>query len=257
MGAFGGFYVTNDGLALQAKAQSGTQLQYTKIKVGDGDLGGQDIENLHDLINTKKELSITDLKTQPSEGKAIVSTVLSNQDITTGFYLREMGVFALDPDEGEILYCYGNAGAGAEFIPPGGGPDVIEQKYNVITIVGNAQNVSAVIDTSLVYAMKDDFDAHVADTDGVHGATSDATAERIIQRDENGRAKVTAPYDPDDIARKQETDAALSAAQAAQDTADNHASRHATGGPDELSPADIGAETPAGAQEKADDVNMK
>ncbi len=41
-------------------------------------------------------------------------------------------------------------------------------------------------------------------------------------------------------------------ADAAQESADHHASRHATGGPDEITPESIGAETPAGAQAKAD-----
>jgi len=38
----------------------------------------------------------------------------------------------------------------------------------------------------------------------------------------------------------------------AQTTANTHASRHATGGPDPITPAMIGAETPAGAQAKVD-----
>ncbi|UVI28157.1 hypothetical protein [Paenibacillus spongiae] len=46
------------------------------------------------------------------------------------------------------------------------------------------------------------------------------TPNTIIQRDPDGRAKVAAPATADDIARKAETDAALSAAQAAQTKAD-------------------------------------
>jgi|GEM_PF-3517640 len=53
-------------------------------------------------------------------------------------------------------------------------------------------------------------------------------------------------------------DAATAAANAqqtanhAKNTAESHAARHATGGEDPLTPAQIGAETPAGAQAKAD-----
>lgn len=67
-------------------------------------------------------------------------------------------------------------------------------------------------------AAQAELDAHMAET-SAHGATSLPTPGSIIQRDADGRAKVAAPSAPDDIARKAETDAALSAAQAAQTTA--------------------------------------
>ncbi|KZE80302.1 hypothetical protein AV654_12370 [Paenibacillus elgii] len=57
-------------------------------------------------------------------------------------------------------------------------------------------------------------DAHANSTSGAHGATSAAVAGKIIQRDAAGRAKVAAPVAADDIARKQETDAAQSRANA-------------------------------------------
>lgn len=58
------------------------------------------------------------------------------------------------------------------------------------------------------------------------------------------------PSDMNDIG--QEINEAKADAQTAQATADNHSSRHAVGGEDPLTPAQIGAETPAGAQAKAD-----
>lgn len=156
MGAFGGLILTNKGRALQAKAQAGAQLQYTKIKIGDGNLGGQSIPTLTDLISPKKTLGIRKIEVRPG-GIAVVSTVLSNADITEGFYFREIGVFAEDPDVGEILYCYANAGANAEYIPPGGGPDIIEKHIDIRTLTGNAQNVSAQIDQSLIWATQQEL----------------------------------------------------------------------------------------------------
>ena len=52
---------------------------------------------------------------------------------------------------------------------------------------------------------------HTDATSGIHGATSSATANRLIIRDSNGRAKVAAPSASDDIARKAEVDAVSSA----------------------------------------------
>ncbi|MGO4345546.1 hypothetical protein AB4Z45_08650 [Paenibacillus sp. MCAF9] len=58
-----------------------------------------------------------------------------------------------------------------------------------------------------------DLDAHTG-ANTAHGATSAATASRIMQRDPAGRAKVAAPAASDDIARKAEVDAAVSTAAA-------------------------------------------
>nr|MCL5290620.1 hypothetical protein [Bacillota bacterium] len=49
--------------------------------------------------------------------------------------------------------------------------------------------------------------AHLANTTTMHGATSAATANKLIIRDTSGRAKVAAPSASDDIARKDTVDA--------------------------------------------------
>ncbi|WP_152570734.1 phage tail-collar fiber domain-containing protein [Paenibacillus tyrfis] len=162
--------ITNRGRALQAKAQTGTQLQYTRIGIGSGQLAGQSIPNLNGLIDLKMSLPLNKLQTQ-SGGKAVVGASMSNQSVTTGFYFRELGVYAQDPDAGEILYCYANAGNNAEYIPPGGGPDMIEKQIDVVTLVGNAPNVSAVIDGSLVYATVAQLNAHINDKNNPHAVT--------------------------------------------------------------------------------------
>ncbi|WP_052759698.1 phage tail-collar fiber domain-containing protein [Paenibacillus sp. DMB20] len=155
MGAFGGFIQTNKGRNLQAKAEAGTLLKFTRMGVGDGQLGGQSIPSLNKLIHETMSLPITRLKPQ-LPAQAIVGAVLSNQDVTTGFYFRELGIFAQDPDEGEILYAYGNSGSGAEYIPPAGTADIIEKTIDMIVTFGQAQNVSAVINSSLIFATPDD-----------------------------------------------------------------------------------------------------
>lgn len=155
MGAFGGLIQTNKGRNLQAKAEAGALLKFTRMGIGDGQLGGQSISTLNKLISEKKSLPITRLKPQ-LPAQAIVGAVLSNQDVTTGFYFRELGIFAQDPDEGEILYAYGNSGSGAEYIPPAGTADIIEKTIDMIVTFGQAQNVSAVINSSLIFATPDD-----------------------------------------------------------------------------------------------------
>jgi hypothetical protein len=237
MGAFGGLIITNKGRALQAKAQTGVRLNFTRIGVGDGNLGGQLIPDLNGLISEKKSLAITKLKTQAG-GKAVVGAVLSNQEITTGFYFREIGVFAQDPDVGEILYCYGNAGSGAEYIPAGGGPDVIEKNIDIITLVGNAPNVSAVLDSSMVVVSKADFDSHVNDKNNPHNVTA---AQIGAETPAGAQAKIDAHE-----AKPDPHPQYLLATEAPVKTVNEKS------GDVVLTAADVGAETPAGAQAKVD-----
>ncbi|NOU83219.1 hypothetical protein GC101_30635 [Paenibacillus sp. LMG 31459] len=169
MAVFGGMTLTNKGLALQGKAQAGTQLNYTRIAIGDGSLSGQSVPALNALISLKKSLPIARLQMQPPN-KVIIGTTLSNADITTGFYFREVGVFAQDPDGGEILYAYANAGVTADYIAPGGGTDIIEKAFDCVVVVGTAANIKAMIDESLVFAKKSELDAvDAAKVDKVSG----------------------------------------------------------------------------------------
>jgi hypothetical protein len=164
MSAFGGLITTNIGRNLQAKAQLGTPLQFTRMGLGDGELGGSPIVDLTALKHEVKSLNLAQFQLLTG-GKAKIRAVLSNQDVVSGFYWREIGVFAHDPDLGEILYCYGNAGALAEYIPAGGGADVIEKVINIITLIGNASSVSAVLDQSLVWATQQEFEDHITNAD--------------------------------------------------------------------------------------------
>ncbi len=150
MAAFGGFTLTNRGRALQSKAQAGTQLVYTKAMIGDGSLTSQSIVTLTNLISPKMTLPITSVRPAPPD-RAYVESKFDNQSIATGFYFREIGVYAQDPDLGEILYAYANAGQNAEYIPPTGGTDIVEKSIRMNVFVGAAANITATIDSSLVF----------------------------------------------------------------------------------------------------------
>ena len=151
-----GLTITNRGRTLQAKAIAGAQLNFTKIQIGNGNLSGQLPSEMQALVSVKMTLDITRLQIL-SGGKALVGTQFNNSGLVSGFYFREIGVFANDPDLGEILYCYGNAGDAAEYIPADQGGAVIEKFISTINVIGNAANVSAVIDQSLVFVTLQEF----------------------------------------------------------------------------------------------------
>lgn len=141
---------TEKGRALQAKSVAGAALHFTKISMGSGSLGSQSQITLNGLIEPKVTIPI--LGIERNINYATIKGIFDNQSISTGFYWRELGVFAEDPNIGEILYCYGNAGALAEYIPSQSS-QIIEKTISIPVIVGDAVNVTAQLDP-LGYATK-------------------------------------------------------------------------------------------------------
>ncbi len=154
-----GMVQTKQGIALQTKAQAeNVELNFTRVAIGDGPLPeGATLENLTALVNEKQSLKINLISV--NNGRATLRVTFTNSGLTAGFYVREFGVFATDPGEGEILYAVANAGSMADYLPPEGS-NVVEQIFDIVTVVGNAANVSATIDPSLTFVTLKEFLAH-------------------------------------------------------------------------------------------------
>ncbi|MEC2128124.1 phage tail protein [Brevibacillus centrosporus] len=161
MAQFNGSVLTELGLALLTKAQTGaTRIQFTRIGIGDG-YPIEDQSELTELVHEVLSLDILELKIT-EDGQSQVTSTLSNKDLAAGIYVREIGLFANDPDEGEILYAVANAGALADYIPPSNGIDIVEEIFHFITVIGTAEDVTAVIDEKALVTV-DTFSAHVND----------------------------------------------------------------------------------------------
>ncbi|WP_434510532.1 phage tail-collar fiber domain-containing protein [Desulfitobacterium sp. AusDCA] len=146
---FQGMVITQQGLNLLEKAQTGTQLQFTRVAVGDGNLSGQDPTLFTQLIDQIISLNISEINIGGSSN-ATISTVLSNEGLNTGFCWREIGIFAQDPDLGEILYCYNNL-AGHEIFVPTVNTKQFKAPLEIEVFISNAVNVTAQIDPSFTY----------------------------------------------------------------------------------------------------------
>ena len=180
-----GVFFTSKGLVLQAKAQTGTPLHFTRIAIGDGELQGQAPQTFNKLMSEKLSIEITKL-TIGEDGIAKVGGSFNNSNLEIGFYYRELGLFARDPDnmEQEILYVYGNAGALADYIPAQGS-ELIEKKIDIIAIIGNATKVSATINSSLVSLSPEDLEIHDKDSEA-HKPIRDWFSD-LLQQEEEAR----------------------------------------------------------------------
>ena len=163
MAAFINNDITTAGLIVLAKGVAGQKINYTKIVLGDGYLEkGQTPRTLTGVVSPKATVDITKLKIN-GDGTVAVGGIFTNGDETDGFYYRELGLYAEDPDPevGEVLYCYGNCGDLAEWIPPSGGATIVEKTIDIVTAIGTATNVTAYIPAD-AYATKEDYETYKA-----------------------------------------------------------------------------------------------
>lgn len=100
--------MTQKGLALQAKLIEGTVLKITRAVTGTGYVTPGLLSQQTEVIGIKQELSFKPV-TYPEEGKCNLSMNLDNDDLTAGYTATQVGVYATDPDEGEILYFISQA----------------------------------------------------------------------------------------------------------------------------------------------------
>ena len=163
MAAFINNDITTAGLIVLVKGVAGQKINYTKIVLGDGYLEeGQTPRTLTGVVSPKATVDITKLKIN-GDGTVAVGGIFTNGDETEGFYYRELGLYAEDPDPevGEVLYCYGNCGDLAEWIPPSGGATIVEKTIDIVTAIGTATNVTAYIPAD-AYATKEDYENYKA-----------------------------------------------------------------------------------------------
>jgi phage-related tail fiber protein len=159
MANFSGTIITNKGLNLLAKALQGTRLTFTRLALGDGVWPTPHApEQMEALVSEKKSIQIQGIEIT-GNGTARIRAVLLNNEIQTGFFARELGIFAQDTELGEILYAVSYAGEQADYIPAGGNI-VLESIIDVFVIVSTAEHISAWINDTVVIATKKDIAEH-------------------------------------------------------------------------------------------------
>ena len=180
MSGFNNNSITMKGAVAIAALIAGGTLHFTRIAVGDGKLpAGQTPFMRTDLVHRLFDVKIREIY-YDSESQATVMGTFSNVDNETEWYYRELGLFAKDPATGaEILFCYANAGDLAELIPAAGGSSLLEKEVRIVTLVGNATNVTATIPSG-IYPTREEMNSKL-----ILKADLDATDEeggRVVAR---------------------------------------------------------------------------
>lgn len=162
---------TYEGLSLISETvAAGKSLGFTKIMLGDGDIGEQDLRALTALLSPKMTLPVTG-GTDLGNGQVQIRATVSNDSLDAGFFAKEVGVYAKSGDDGtEKLIAYTNGGNYVDYIPDKNTP-IDSQTFKVDVVVGNASEVKIQV-ADETFLTKAELDAHDADPDA-HAAAKD------------------------------------------------------------------------------------
>ena len=164
-------YITKQGALLAAKTLQGKKIEFDHAEVGSGNLSGNAVDK---TALTTKVLECPIQKVEITENtQAKVSFIFKNTDANNGFYFREIGLFAIDPDtKAKVLYAYTNAGTTAEYIN-NSIAEKIEKHISINVIVDNAQNVNITLDTNQIYVtekeMREAIDEAISKKGNLYG----------------------------------------------------------------------------------------
>lgn len=161
--AFRNLMLTTSGMILYAKAQQGKLLHLSRVAVGDGLLiGGDSMVNRPGLKSERASFLIDYVHIAASNSAAEILTTMRNDDLEAGFYFRELGIFAVDPDSGEEqLYLYDNAGQDGEYIPAASENVKVVERLKMIVRLENTPNVTFTASGNPLYLTVEDIDDNV------------------------------------------------------------------------------------------------
>lgn len=147
MGVFKPSVLTEKGANLSAKVVAGiTKLQFTRIALGDSVPTG-DLSNLTEISGIRQSSEVSSISTE-DEHNIKTSASFSNKDLEQGYYIRIIGLYANDPDEGEILYCVSTADEGeitADWMPPFTNAGITSLSISMLIAVSNTKDVNFTI----------------------------------------------------------------------------------------------------------------
>ena len=160
--------LTNLGLELLTKVKVGAvKLDFTRFGLGNGTFYFPgDVPGLTALANEKLSRPVLGVA-KIARGSFKVATVIATKNLPDqGFDITEVGLFATDPDLGEILYGVIYAGTKSDHLPPKSQGIPYDYVLNLIVSVGDELEVVVKIDEASS-ATRKELNDHIQDQ-GLH-----------------------------------------------------------------------------------------
>lgn len=183
--------ITDAGNELSAKTISGGSIKLTHAKAGSGTVSEQDLHLQTELVNVKQTLSIESIKYSNAVNN--IEILLDCRGLKEAYDLTQIGIYATDPDAGEILFAIAQT-ENPKHIPAENEVPFYSIDFNFAFALKNNQNMVATIDQS-TFATKEQLSAVDARIDNiiVNAGSTEDNAELIDMRvDVDGKIHGTA-----------------------------------------------------------------
>lgn len=157
-----GTVITKKGLMLITKllASSG-ELTFTKVGVGIGNVpSGYDPSGMMDLNSYKMDGEISEIKADTERSQASIRFQVSSVGVIEAFTVTEAGVYAMDPDEGEVLYAYLDMSDDPQMIYDAESTISKFLEMTLVVVVGTIERITAVISPQSLIS-KEEFDKQI------------------------------------------------------------------------------------------------
>lgn len=163
--------ITEKGLLLQSKVATGGTIKFTKVKTGAGKVNSATLQAQTTVTNAKQEFAFkADSTVNKETGLVTLVVVIDNDNLTTGYDCYQVGIYANDPNDGEILYAIMQSDS-ALAIPSEDNMTGWIAEMNIGMQFSNAETVQITMDQA-GFASRKALDEHLANKNNPHGITA-------------------------------------------------------------------------------------
>ena len=155
MSNWSSYQFTRKGEQLRAKVEAGKcKLTLTKIKIGNGDVTLGEVKDMNDLKSPQLVLGISSCAVSAEDDRVCeVVGIASSSNVENAFSVTEMGLYANDPDVGEILYLVG-IDTSPDDMPNKNAQSPVTLTHQVELVTSNTANVTALVSPAGLVTVK-------------------------------------------------------------------------------------------------------
>lgn len=148
--------ITKKGKLLLAK-MVGQKACLSDMALGKGEIHALS-ENITGMVAQVIKKPIESFSLNKDTNEVNLRTIFTNEKLAEGFQVREIGIYGIDPDEGEILFAYGNAlQENCDYFEPGAGNVILKEIISIILKFGDAPNIQITVDPSVALVTMEEF----------------------------------------------------------------------------------------------------
>ena len=155
MSNWSSYQFTRKGEQLRAKVEAGKcKLTLTKMKIGNGNVTLGDIKDMSDLKSPQLVLGISSCAVSAEDDRVCeVVGIASSSNVENAFSVTEVGLYANDPDVGEILYLV-EIDTSPDDMPNKNAQSPVTLTYQIELVTSNTANVTAMVSPAGLVTVK-------------------------------------------------------------------------------------------------------